>query len=263
MIDHQAMIDAIVREVIARLGASAPAVAPVATSPAAASPAAAKSGCGCDGKKAAAPQAAATSCSCGCKTEGVLRVTSRLVTLADLPAKLEGLKQVIVPAQAVVTPAVRDALKPLRISLAYALKTAPAGKAPPPIVMAVTETTYCPAGLSRALSLDGATVERLPQSDLPAATDALASAIRSQGALGLVLCDQTATALCVANRAAGVRAVTANDTAELRRAAWATGANVLCLPPRRLGFFLLKRLASQFALEAPYFVPASYARVLE
>ena len=100
-------------------------------------------------------------------------------------------------------------------------------------------------------------------SSVPEAIASLSLAVRSRTALGVILCDQPATGLCVANRAPGLRAVTASDTHELRRAAWAVGANVLCLPPRRLGFFVLKRLASQFVLEAPYPVPASLAGALE
>lgn len=263
MTDLTAAIERVVREVLAQMSASAR-PAPHAHA------AQGAGGCACGGAKTDQPAATDCPCGCGgaCKTLGggecgVFRVASRLVTLAELPPDLDGLKQIVVPAQAVVTPAVRDALKQRRVALTYAFKAPPAGKTPPAIAVAVAETKFHPVALVRSLSLDGAAVERSPAKDLPAAVDALASALSRHGAIGLLLTDNVSTALCLANRLPGVRAITAAEPGELRRAAAGAGANVLAMAPRKLGFFSLKRLAAQFALESPYPVPAAYAQALE
>lgn len=46
-----------------------------------------------------------------------LQISERLVTLATLSGKLDGIARVVVPRRAVVTPAARDELKQRRIEL--------------------------------------------------------------------------------------------------------------------------------------------------
>src|SRR4051812_22339888 len=71
-----------------------------------------------------------------------LTVSDRVVTLATLSGRLEGVVQLVVPARAIVTPAVRDRLRELKIGMSYAANglttTAPARS----VVLGVAETAY-------------------------------------------------------------------------------------------------------------------------
>ena len=64
-----------------------------------------------------------------------------------------------------------------------------------------------------------------------AATDTLAVAVAAGQALGLLWTRDTAAALCLANRHAGVRAVLASSVSATAAAVSAVGANVLIVDP--------------------------------
>ena len=48
-----------------------------------------------------------------------LRIEERLITMLTIETRLTGLKRVVVPQKAVVTPAVKDELKARKIELVY------------------------------------------------------------------------------------------------------------------------------------------------
>jgi hypothetical protein len=54
--------------------------------------------------------------------DATLSISARVVTVAELNGKLQGVKQVEVPPRAVVTPAARDYLRERGVQLLYAVK---------------------------------------------------------------------------------------------------------------------------------------------
>jgi ribose 5-phosphate isomerase RpiB len=74
----------------------------------------------------------------------------------------------------------------------------------------------------------------------------LAIQVGQANTLGLLLTRYTAAALCLANRQAGVRAVTAQDAATVRRSAKSVGANLLVADPEAGSLFALRQMATEF-----------------
>ena len=195
-------------------------------------------------------------------SNGMLTIASRVVTLAELDGKLAGIKQLVVPAGAVITPAARDLLRQKQIDVGYAVPAKAAAKARLPLVVGVAETKYDATSLVQAIARAGTTVERLAETGLVQVVRELCDEATKGGKLGLLLTSEAAAALCLANRRPGVRAVAATSVAATPRAVRSVGANVLVVDPIGRGAFELQRIASQFVAGAPYVCPAEYAKEL-
>jgi hypothetical protein len=180
-------------------------------------------------------------------SNGQLVLTGRVVTMTLLDGRLEGIRRVVVPARAVVTPAVHDELQRRHVALAYAAAPAPGAAVRPVLLTLLTMgTPLDPAPLIAALA--GLPVEVRPEGldCLIAATERLAGAVTGGAGLGLLLTPHTAAALCLANRHAGVRAVLAGDVAATAAAAAGIGANLLVADPVLLGWGALKRIVQDY-----------------
>ncbi len=192
-----------------------------------------------------------------------LSISSRVVTLAELEGKLEGIKQLVVPAKAVITPAARDMLRQRKIDISYAVPAQAVAKSRLPLVVGAAETKYDAASLVQAIAREGVTIERLARTGLAQVVGEMCEETTKGGKLGLMLTSETAVALCLANRRSGVRAVAATSVAATPRVVRSVGANVLVIDPAARGAFELQRLVSQFAAGAPYACPAEYAKELK
>ena len=189
-------------------------------------------------------------------SQGVLTISARVVTLAELEGRLEGIRQLVVPAQAVITPAARDLLRQRQIDISYAVPAKAALRPRLPLVVGTAETNYDATSLVQAVAREGKTVERLAQTGLVQVVRELGDEAVKGGKLGLLLTNETAAALCLANRRAGVRAVAATSVAATPRAVRKVGANVLVIDPVGRGAFEMQRIVSQFVAGAPYACPA-------
>ncbi len=175
-----------------------------------------------------------------------LVVNCRVVTLSEVGGRLETVRRLVVPPQAVITPAVRDELQRRNIALAFA--------SPPPVradgqlrlVMVTAGSRFDPTRLAMALDKEAIRLERHTSDCLMAATDLLAGEVARGDTLGLLLARQTAAGLCLANRHRGVRAVSAADAPAVSAAAVAVGANVLVIDPTAGGIFQLKQMVTEF-----------------
>jgi hypothetical protein len=172
--------------------------------------------------------------------DDVLATTSRVVTIELLKSRLDGVRRLCVPRGAVLTPAVRDELRRRNIALEYADQSNTA-KIAARLQIVVAAANYDPAHLIYALKRDNLPVECGVEKCLIAATDGLAREIAGGDALGLLLTEHAAAALCLLNRLPGVRAV-GTDLA----AAASISANAMVVDPRRTSIFQLKRMAAEF-----------------
>jgi ribose 5-phosphate isomerase RpiB len=243
-------LDELVRDVLAQLGlkpeaprAGAPPQAAVNDAPAAPKPEAKPT-------RASSPAAAST--------PSQLVVTRRVVTLSELGERLTGIRQVVVPAKAIVTPAARDELQRRKIALVRASQ-ASASVSPPAGAMrlaaVVAGSAADPAAVSAALASEGIGVETEKMDCLIAATDRLAGQLSQGMTLGLLLTSYPAAALCLANRLAGVRAVLGSDAQTVAAATASVGANLLVVDPTLLGIFQLRQIVARFYREPKHQCP--------
>lgn len=196
-------------------------------------------------------------------TQGVLTISARVVTLAELEGRLEGIKQLVAPAGAVITPAVRDVLRQRQIDVGYAVPAKTALRARLPLAVGTAETNYDAANLIQAIVREGTTVERLAKTGLVQVVRELGDEAAKGGKLGLLLTSEAAAALCLANRRPGVRAVAATSVVATLRAVRSVGANMLVVDPAGRGAFEMQRIVSQFVAGGPYACPAEYAKELD
>ena len=182
----------------------------------------------------------------GSPAGGDLVIERRVVSLAELPAKLDGVRRVVVPPGAVVTPSVRDVLHRNKLSLAFGTPpVAPAAGSLRAIVVAVG-SRYDPDPLLRALGGEGFAVDARRTDCLIAATDQVAAGLRADGTLGVLLTRHAAAAVCLANRLAGVRAVQAITVEHLAADADAVGANLVVIDPFAQGFVPTRQMIVSF-----------------
>ncbi len=226
-------IDRVVREVLADLGAGPAEGAPGGTGSLSGSADGGSRGEAPAGKPPVAPG-------------GELILTARVVTLSEVEGRLGAVRRLVVPPQAVITPAVRDELIRKNVSLAYAPPAAARATAPVRLVLVAAGSRVDPAPLVAALSNEGIEVQEHRSDCLIAATDQLADEIAKPDTLGLLLTRHTAAGLCLANRLRGVRAVSGADAGAASAAAASVGANLLVVDPGTLSLFQLKHIVTEF-----------------
>lgn len=259
---NPSLLDQIVREVLAALSRGSPERAPAAAvetppSPAArspqterpAAPAKPPEGAASDGR----PLARIVS-----TREGELVVTSRVVTLSEVEDRLDGVRRLVVPPKAVITPAVRDVLAERRIQLARAAmsaggdtKNGGAG-----VTVLLLGSRVSEEQIQRLFTGAAVTPQCERYDCLIRATDRAAEGIRS-GARTIIVTQHLAPAVCLANRHAGVRAVAGRDAPTLASDAAAVGANVAVIDPSA-GLFALKRSALAFLEQGPWECPEAF-----
>jgi len=176
---------------------------------------------------------------------GELVCARQVVCLGDLEGRLEGVRRLVVPAGAVVTPAVRDELARRGVALAYsaAEQRPEAGLRLAAIVVA---RRFDVAPLAAAVQRDGVAVEHAQLDCLIAATDRLARELAGGATLGLLVTRHTAMGLCLANRHRTIRAILGREPVELAADAQAVGANLLVVDPYGSGLSVLIRLVREF-----------------
>lgn len=177
---------------------------------------------------------------------GELVLTSRVVTLAELGERLGGVRRLVVPPRAVVTPSVRDELRRRNVELVFGKRNGAAAKLSMGLMMAVHGSRFDAAPLVQLLASEGIVTESQPFDCIIAATDQLAGQLVGGGRLGLLLTEHTAAGMCLANRHAGVRAILGVDGETVAADGAAVGANLLVLNPVKKGIYRAKQLIGQF-----------------
>ncbi|MDY0169971.1 MAG: hypothetical protein RBS80_25735 [Thermoguttaceae bacterium] len=226
-------IERIIREVLADLG-GAPAEA-VCSNPAESRPAAADT-------RSDAPDDAVV-------------LTAQVVTLAHLGATKPAVRRLVVPAGAVVTPAVRDELRRRGATLEYGTVAKPSAGGTCRLAVWNVSKRYDPSPLMTMLRREGTPADLKSSTCLVATTDALAAVIRRGGTVGLILTREPAVALCLANRHAGVRAVVGREARQAAADLAAVGGNVLVVDRTSCTLFQIKQMASELCRGAPRACP--------
>jgi hypothetical protein len=179
--------------------------------------------------------------------DGTLVVNSRVVTLAEVADRLPGKRRLVVRPGAVVTPAVRDALRQRNVVLEFTAAAANSGGCPPArLVLIAVLTRFDVQSLAAALSGDGRKPVCHLRDCLISATDLLAEELAERDSLMVLLTPHASAALCLANRRPGVRAILAEDLQSLSRDVEAVGANVLIVNPKKVGRYPIQRMVETF-----------------
>lgn len=186
-----------------------------------------------------------------------LTLIDRLITLRDLDGRLKGIRHLLVPAKAIVTPAVVDLLREKGISLRRVATGSKPSGAKIAVTLGVAETTFNPTSLLGQLS-DLADVQQVARTGLASVVDDVADQVARGGRLGIIFTDLGAPAACLANRVRGVRAVFALDVRRSRLAVDAVGANLLVLEPSAASPNDTARIALDFIAGGNRTCPAAW-----
>ena len=181
---------------------------------------------------------------------------ARVVAPTAVAARLDGLRRLVIRRGAVVTPAVRDLLRQHGITLVTAIDSQSMGPGEVPLALMAATTTYDPAALVASLARE-TTVAEIPAVDLISGIAALADRVGCGGSLGLLITDQTATALCLANRDPAIRAAAVTDTAEVAAVVQEIGANLLLVNPAQRDTAALTAIARAFCQQGPQPCPTA------
>lgn len=237
-------IDQIVREVLARLrdGDAKPAIV--------------------DGSAAAKPVEIAKNKSAAVAdtTAGRLELTERLVTLATLENRLQGIQHVVLRRGTVVTPSAHDLLRSRNIHTSHAVAPAAGGAARAGLVLGIADLHDAAQSFDRAtfltsLGRERLNVERVAEAGTAAVVAELADHAARGGRATVLLTSEPEASACLANRSAGVRAVGGRDANALRQAITATAANFVAVDPTPAPQ-AVRRLLCDYYTGFPRAVPA-------
>ena len=186
-----------------------------------------------------------------------LTLTTKVISAAELEGRLTGVTQLVVPRGAVFTPAARDEIKKYKVTIASAVDSALAnGKTP--LHVAVAGTTYNAQPLWQALAADRIRVETTVSVELPGAIEVLSGSAAS-GRAALLVTEQVATALCLANRNRNVRAALGSNPAAVDAAAAEIGPNLLVIDPAGRSIFEMKQAIRHWLRHGQPVCPAALA----
>ena len=203
----------------------------------------------CGGQQDATPRTATTPTAAPSVTlpAGQLKIDNRVISLNDITDRLEGIRELVVPRGAVLTPSARDLLRQQGVTVQSAEELTTNG-APSQLIVAAAETKFDPRTLAQLLRRTGMTVKTIRSAGL---SQAIAELVTHVGQAVAILCTrQTALSLCLANRRAGIRAVLAQGAAT-DEAVDAVAANVLVVDPSQHKISELERLAESFGRRGP------------
>ncbi len=176
----------------------------------------------------AASLPAVTESVAGSRSELVLE--SRVITLNSLLGRLAGVRQVLVPPGAVVTPAVKDELRKRGIRLEVGVApAAPAAAGDCTIVRCLHVTEAVRSAIVFPLPAGAVQLEEI---DVRRAVTLVSQAVRGPQQVAVVLTDEPLLTTCLLNRHWLVRAAQVRSVEEVKQAIAVIAANVLVVDPR-------------------------------
>jgi hypothetical protein len=176
-----------------------------------------------------------------------LTIADSVITLATVERLPSGTKRALISAKAVVTPSAREHARDHGIELMRMNATAAPAASPRPFLIAHADCAADMAPRCAAIARRVPGSQQLPATGLADVVATLATHAARDGARSLLLCGRPAVAVALANRSAGVRAVTTRDPASLLTAVTETAANIIVVDPRAFPAGSLDRVCSDFA----------------
>jgi hypothetical protein len=196
----------------------------------------------------------------GFRAAATLEISERVVTWARLKDRLSGIKRLVVPPGAVLTPSVRDELRKRNIQLQTASGTnQPAGSASAKLLIAAATGPYDAEAAIKTVTAEAGNAERIGTGVLAEAIGQLRG--RAEAMPAVLLTSEPAAALCLANRYSELRAVGATDPATVSLACQSIGANLLILNPVRSSATEIRGMVRQF-LQGSHKCPADWQTLL-
>lgn len=193
------------------------------------------------------------------QTQAGVVCADKVVTLASLEQLPAGTARVVVGATAVVTPSAREHARDAGIEIVRG-HAPPAGPATTrPFIVAHAECGGDAAGRCAALVRSIPAAQQLPATGLADVVAAIATHASRDGARAILLAGRPAVAVVLANRSAGLRAVTARDAAGLVAAAAECSANLLVVDPKAFSAVSLDRVCGDFSRRDLGTAPAELA----
>jgi hypothetical protein len=200
--------------------------------------------------------------------DGELTLANKVVTVASLENRLSGIRQIVLPLGAIITPAARDRLAEKGIKVFFGSRSAESLKGEPqsdlvtaiPVTILLVTRRVSPQQLENLLRPEGIDAQYESLDCLVRASDRVAEVCQS-GKLAVVLTRYVSTEVCLANRHRGVRAVGGWVGIDVAAETAAVGANTL-VADAAAGVFALKRMITGF-VRAPHVCPESLRERLE
>jgi hypothetical protein len=174
-------------------------------------------------------------------------IADSVITLATVERLPSGTKRATITAKAVITPSAREHARDHGIELVRGTPAAAATSAPRPFLVAQADCAadVKPRCAAIARSVSGG--QQLPATGLADVVATLAAHASRDGGRAVLLCGRPALAAALANRSAGVRAVTARDPASLLAAISECAANIIVVAPNAFPAASLDRVCGDFA----------------
>jgi ribose 5-phosphate isomerase RpiB len=190
-----------------------------------------------------------------------LQLAGRTITMGLIAGRLGGVKEVLVPAGAVVTPSVRDELRKRQISLRTAGAQAAGAKNQAGLVVGVAGKADPTGAAVAAVQVEAGATERIDNDCVLEVVRHVTQAVAVRRGIGLVLTDRPAVAMCLANRQPSIRAAWGVNPASVRDATKLIGANLLIVNPNQHGVHELRGMIREF-LVGQHDCPKEYRRTL-
>lgn len=196
----------------------------------------------------------------------VLRWPGRVLSAEDLRCSLNGHRQLILPARAVITPLAAEEIRANGIHVSRQ----PVEEQPTPRAVwgyAQERPHALVQSAIQALQREGVSLKELKIQGQPSASH-WARAVAECVALGecrggVVFCEDAGLLCCVANKVAGLRAAMANTVAQAARATLSLAANLLAVELTGRTFFEVRQILRLCCFAATSVCPASLACTLQ
>lgn len=177
---------------------------------------------------------------------GRLSIAHRTITLELVKGRLQGVREVLIPAGAVVTPSVRDELRKRQIALRFHDGSASHASAPAGVVLGIAGPRRIAGAALAAVTAETAGATRIDSDCVVDVIRQVSQAMTRRGWIGLVLTDRPALALCLANRWSDLRAAWGVNVVSVGEAARWIGANLLIIDPSQHGLYELRGMIREF-----------------
>jgi hypothetical protein len=161
------------------------------------------------------------------RTTDVLVTHDRLLTLSTLDGKLDGLRRLVAPSKAIVTPSLLEELSRRGIELDRGGNGLPRAEARVSAIRFDAEQMPKLSGLGLA--------EEIAVSSAAELVERVTAQLKHGQRRVLVITPRTEVALCVLNRSQAIRAALASNVDSVRSATKAIAANVIVVQPAHLG----------------------------